>query len=292
MLSLEALFCQVDDFCQWFEPQWQQRLLGEGLQRRSRCRSLSLSESMTILIAFHQSAYRNFKWFYTQFVCRYWRRAFPRLVSYQRFVEWMLSTLIPLCAYLRHCFGHCTGISFIDSTRIKVCHNRRISTHKVFNPLAARGKTSVDWFFGFKLHLVVNEQGELLNAILTPGNVDDRQPVSQLLQRLFGKVFGDRGYVSQKLALQLWQDWGIHLMTKLKRNMKNRLMNWADKLRLRRRAIIESVIDQLKNISQIEHSRHRSPVNCFVNVVCGLIAYCHQPKKPSLTPDALLPESV
>ncbi len=157
MLSLEALFCHVDDFCRWFEPRWQQRLLDEGLQRRSRSRSLSLSEIMTILIAFHQSAYRNFKWFYTQLVCRYWRNAFPQLVSYQRFVEWMPSTLIPLCAYLRHCFGNCTGISFIDSTSIKVCHNRRIASHKVFKSLAARGKTSVDWFFGFKLHLVVNE---------------------------------------------------------------------------------------------------------------------------------------
>lgn len=291
MLSLEALFCHVDDFCRWFEPHWKQRLLGEGFQHRCRSRSLSLSETMTILIAFHQSAYRNFKWFYTQLVCRYWRKAFPGLVSYQRFVEWMPSTLIPLCAYLRHCFGNCTGVSFIDSTSIKVCHNRRISSHKVFKSLATRGKTSVDWFFGFKLHLVVNEQGELLNAILTPGNVDDRQPVPQLLQQLFGKVFGDRGYISQKLALQLWQDCRIQLIGKLKRNMKNRLMPLADKLLLRRRAIIESVIDQLKNISQIEHSRHRSPVNCLVNLVCGLIAYCHQPKKPSLISDAFLPGS-
>jgi transposase len=139
--------------------------------------------------------------------------------------------------------------------------------------------------------LVVNEQGELLNVLLTPGNTDDRQPVPQLLQRLFGKVFGDRGYVSQKLALRLWQDLGIQLITKLKRNMKNRLMDLSDKLLLRRRAIIESVIDQLKNISQIEHSRHRSPVNCLVNLVCGLIAYCHQPKKPSLCIDAALPAS-
>lgn len=292
MLSLEALFCHVDDFCQRFEPQWQQRLLSDGLQHRRRARSLSLSEIMTILIAFHQSAYRNFKWFYTQLVCRYWRRAFPGLVSYQRFVEWMPSTLMPLCAYLRHCFGKCSGISFIDSTSIKVCHNRRIASHKVFKPLAARGKTSVDWFFGFKLHLVVNAQGELLNAILTPGNIDDRQPVPQLLQRLFGKVFGDRGYVSEKLARELWQIGGIQLLTRLKRNMKNRLMNWADKLLLRRRAIIESVIDQLKNISQIEHARHRSPINAFVNVVCGLIAYCHQPKKPSLFPDAVLPNAL
>lgn len=289
MLSLEALFCPVDDFCQWFEPRWEQQLLGDGLQQRRRSRSLRLSEIMTILIAFHQSAYRNFKWFYTQLVCRYWRRAFPGLVSYNRFVEWMPSALIPLCGYLRQCFGQCTGLSFIDATSIKVCHNRRIASHKVFKPLAARGKTSVDWFFGFKLHLVINEQGELLNALLTPGNTDDRKPVPQLLQNLFGKVFGDRGYVSQKLALQLWQNSGIQLLTKLKRTMKNRLMALSDKLLLRRRAIIESVIDQLKNISQIEHSRHRSPVNCLVNLVCGLIAYCHQPKKPSLLIDTALP---
>jgi transposase len=289
MLSLESLFCHVDDFCQWFEPRWQQQLLGDGLQMRRRSRRLCLSEVMTILIAFHQSAYRNFKWFYTQMVCRYWCRAFPGLVSYNRFVEWIPSTLIPLCGYLRQCFGQCTGLSFIDATSIKVCHNRRIAAHKVFQPLAARGKTSVDWFFGFKLHLVINEQGELLNVLLTPGNTDDRKPVPQLLQQLFGKVFGDRGYVSQKLALQLWQNSGIQLITKLKRTMKNRLMVLSDKLLLRRRAIIETVIDQLKNISQIEHSRHRSPVNCLVNLVCGLIAYCHQPKKPSLLIDAALP---
>jgi transposase len=289
MLSLESLFCHVDDFCQWFEPQWQQQLLGDGLQKRQRSRRLCLSEIMTILIAFHQSAYRNFKWFYNELVCRYWRKAFPGLVSYNRFVEWIPSALMPLCAYLRQCFGKCTGISFIDATSIKVCHNRRIASHKVFNLLAARGKTSVDWFFGFKLHLVINEQGELLNVQLTPGNVDDRKPVPHLLQQLFGKVFGDRGYVSQKLALQLWQHSGIQLITKLKRNMKNRLMVLSDKLLLRRRAVIESVIDQLKNISQIEHSRHRSPINCLVNLVCGLIAYCHQPKKPSLLIDTALP---
>ena len=178
------------------------------------------------------------------------RKDFPKLVSYNRFVEWMPSVLVPLCAYLRYCFGKCRGVSFIDATSIKVCHNRRITAHKVFKSLAARGKTSVDWFFGFKLHLVITEQGELLNVLITPGNTDDRTPVPQLLQRLFGKVFGDRGYVSQKLALQMWQDSGIQLITKPRRNMKNRLMALGDKLLLRRRAITESVIDQLKNISQ------------------------------------------
>jgi IS5 family transposase len=173
----------------------------------------------------------------------------------------------------------------MDSTSLKVCHNRRIQQHRVFKDLAARGKTSVDWFFGFKLHLVVNDKGELLNFVLTPGNTDDRTPVPQLLQRLFGKVFADKGYISQKLVQQLLESVGVQLITKLKRNMKNRLMQLSDRLLLRKRSIIETIIDQLKNISQIEHSRHRSPVNCLVNIVCGLIAYCHQPKKPGIAID-------
>jgi transposase len=166
-----------------------------------------------------------------------------------------------------------------------VCHNRRIYRHRVFDGLAARGKTSVDWFFGFKLHLVVNECGEMLKCTLTPGNIDNRRPVADLLQGLFGKVFADRGYVSQVLATQLLQEQGIEFFAKPRRNMKNHLMRWQDKLLARKRCIIETMIDQLKNISQIEHSRHRSPVNCFAHILCGLIAYCHQPKKPSIDLD-------
>ena len=190
--------------------------------------------------------------------------------------------VIPLCVYLKHCSGQCTGTGFIDSTSLKVCHNRRISQHKVFKGLSARGKTSVDCFFGFKLHLVVNELGELLNAQITPGNIDDRKPVKELVSGLFGKVFADKGYVSEKLSSELFEHFGIQFFAKLKKNMKNKLMLLQDKLLARRRSIIETIIDQLKNISQIEHSRHRSPVNFCVNLICGLIAYCHQPKKPSI----------
>jgi hypothetical protein len=232
--------------------------------------------------------YRNFKKYYEKKVQTQWQKYFPRLVSYNRFVELIPDTLIPLCGYLRSCFGTCTGISFMDSTSLKVCHNRRISQHKVFKDLAARGKTSVDWFFGLKLHLVVNDQGELLNFQVTTcgqalcGNVDDRKPVPDLLQHLFGKVLADKGYISQKMFKELLESVGVQVVTKLKRNMKQRLMPLGDRLLLRKRAVVETVIDQLKNISQIEHSRHRSPVNCFVKILCGLIAYCHQPKKPGI----------
>lgn len=291
MFSLDALFCDVDDFCKSFESQWKTKLLNCGGIKRIRAKSLCLSEIMTILISFHQNHYRNFKHFYLDYVKQHWNAAFPGLPSYQRFVEWMPSTLIPLCSYLKSCFGNCTGIGFVDATSLKVCHNRRINQHKVFAGIAARGKTSVDWFFGFKLHLVVNELGEILNVQITPGNIDDRRPIPDLLRGLFGKFFADRGYVSQKLASQLLEEFGIQFFAKPRKNMKNKLMCLHDKFLSRKRSIIETINDQLKNISQIEHSRHRSPVNFCVNVLCGLIAYCHQPKKPSLRLDWLLPQS-
>jgi len=240
------------------------------------------SEMMTILIWFHESHYRTFKAYYTEYVQVHLRREFPTLVSYHRFVELMPSLLVPLVAYLHTQLGECSGISFIDSTPLKVCHNARIHQHRVFAGRAARGKTSVGWFFGFKLHLVVNERGELLSFCLTPGNVDDRRPVPKLATDLFGKLFGDKGYLSQPLAEHLLVTQGLQLITKLRKKMQNRLLSLSDKVLLRKRAIIETINDQLKNICQIEHSRHRSPVNFLVNLITGLINYCHQPKKPSL----------
>lgn len=238
---------------------------------------------MTILIHFHQSHYRDFKAYYTDYVLERLRGEFPGLVSYTRFVEFIPSALLPLAIYLRsQCFGRCTGISYIDSTSLAVCKNPRIHAHKVFAGLAERGKTSTGWFFGFKLHLICNDQGELLNLVLTAGNVDDRKPVPKMVRQFFGKLFGDKGYLSKKLFEELWRTFQVQLITGIRSNMKNQLMPLMDKLLLRKRAISESIIDQLKNISQIEHSRHRSPVNFLVNLLCGLIAYCHQPKKPSL----------
>ena len=283
MESLLALFCNVDDFCKAFLPVWHKQLMASGEQQRQRARSLTISEIMTILIAFHQSHYRDFKAFYNEQVLKHWRSEFPGLVSYTRFVEYIPSVLVPLLVYLRTCcLGDCRGISFIDSTSLDVCLNQRIHSHKVFAGLAERGKTSMGWFFGLKLHLVANDRGELLQFCITPGNVDDRKPVRRLVKKLYGKLFGDKGYISQSLAQTLREMFDIHLITKLRKNMKGQLMTLSDRILLRRRAIIETIIDQLKNISQIEHSRHRSVTNFFVNVLCGLIAYCHQPTKPSL----------
>ncbi len=283
MDSLLELFCDVDDFCQAFVPAWQKKMLSPGAIRRQRARSLTIGEIITILIHFHQSHYRNFKAYYLEYVLVRLRGEFPGLVSYNRYVEFLPSVLVVLCACLRTCcLGRCTGISFIDSTALAVCKNPRIHSHKVFAGLAQPGKTSTGWFFGFKLHLIFNDRGELLSLMLTPGNVDDRKPVPKMVRKLFGKLFGDKGYLSKTLRDELLRTFNVELVTGVRSNMKNALMSWMDKPLLRKRAMVETLIDPLKNISQIEHSRYRSPINFLVNLLCGLMAYCRQPKKPSL----------
>lgn len=280
-MNLLELYCHVDDFYQQVAPEVEARRLSDGKPYRQRAGTLSVSEIMTILIHFHQSQYRTFKAYYTEHVQKHLRAEFPRLVCYARFVQLIPRVAALLCGYLTHLFGQCSGISFIDSTFLAVCDNHRIHQHAVFLGWATRGRGSMGWCFGFKLHLVVNDCGELLACCLTPANRADVKLLPKLSKRLFGKLFGDKGYLSQAAFEQLFQH-GVQLITKLKSNMKNRLMPLSDKLLLRKRALIESITDQLKNISQIEHTRHRSPLNFCVNVLCGLIAYCHQPKKPSL----------
>jgi DDE family transposase len=283
-MDLTALYVEVDDFWFGFRREYERRLIADGRRHRLRDARLSVSEIMTILIAFQASHFRTFKHFYLHLL-RHHRRDFPGLVSYGRFVEWMPHVTVPLFACLvLSCRGPVTGISFIDSTALKVCGNKRIARHRVFDGLAAIGKTTMGWFYGFKLHLVINDRGELLAFCLTPGNADDRRPVDQLTRGLWGRLFGDKGYISQALFERLYAR-GVKLVTHLRKNMKNTLMEAAEKLLLRKRSLIETVNDQLKNVCQIEHTRHRSPLNFLVHLIAGLIAYAKQPKKPSLNLD-------
>lgn len=284
MDSLVELFVVVDDFWQIFRPTWHQHLLASGARQRIRPARLSDSEIMTIVILFHQSHSRNFKAFYLGYVRRHLKQAFPNLVSYPRFVTLMQSMGLPLYVFLRVSMGHCTGISFVDSTPLAVCHNKRISRHRVFDGFAERGKTTMGWFYGFKLHLIINHEGEIIAFALTAGHVDDRKPLPGMISSLFGKLFGDKGYLSQALRDDLREE-GIDLITSIRRNMKPQLMLLRDKLMLRQRSIIETINDQLKNISHIEHTRHRSVNNFFVNLLAGLIAYCLRPHKPSVQLD-------
>lgn len=280
-MDILPLFCEIDDFCKIFEKVWRTRQLAGNKRRRNRRTRLSQAEVMTILVLYHQSGYKNLKSFYLREIVRLHSSDFRGLVSYQRFVELQKRCVMPLYFYLACKRGACTGISFIDATSLKVCHNLRIPSHRTFRGSAARDKSSTGWYYGFKLHLAVNEKGEILGFYVTAANIDERQTTDWITQGLWGKLIGDKGYLSQTLFERLMRR-GLKLITKLRRNMKNRLMELEDKLLLRKRAIIETVNDQLKNISNIEHSRHRSLWNFLGNLASGLIAYCWKEKKPAL----------
>jgi hypothetical protein len=278
------IFVSIDDFYKQFDQQIRKLQLPKAQKQRNRSFTLSQSEVMTILVLFHLSQHKNLKHFYLFYVKKHMKAEFPNTVSYNRFVELIQSVLLPLTIYLKTArSGKCSGISFVDSTPLRVCHNKRINSNKVFADFAQRGKTSMGWFFGFKLHIIVNDKGEVINFAITEANIDDRQPLisGKLIKEIWGKLFGDRGYISKSLFEMLFVD-GIHLITKIRNNMKNSLMNINDKILLRKRALIETINDELKNICQIEHSRHRSIVNFLGNTIAGLVAYSFLPKKPAI----------
>jgi hypothetical protein len=285
--KITEIFVEVDDFCKKFEniiSHTKKIASTDSKKSRNRASKLSDSEIITIMIGFHLGAHKCFKHYYLQVVVPYYSNLFPDLVSYNRFIELQAKVAVPFMLYLKEsCLGTCTGINFIDSTSLRVCRNQRIHSNKVFKGVAERGKTSMGWFFGFKLHLIINELGELMSFYLTKGNVDDRdiKVVKSMTKDLFGKLFGDKGYLSKALFETLFQD-GIQLFTKVRKNMKNHIMTMSDKIHLRKRAIIETVNDELKNLCQIEHTRYRSVNGLLFNIISALTAYSHFPKKPSL----------
>lgn len=280
-LDLTELFCQIDDFCQDFEYKMPHKSLPQGKKTRKRACGLSMSEMMTIVIAYHQIRFRDFKTFFLSCFSEL-KQLFPKIISYSRFIQLMPRLTVHLLAFSLSLQGDCSGIAFVDSTPITVCHNKRINRNKVFEGIATRGKSTKGWFYGFKLHLVVNEKGELLSFHLTTANVDDREPVKSLSKKLWGKLFGDKGYLSKKLEAELLKQ-NVKLLTPVRKNMKPREITEEEKLGLRKRSIIETINDQLKNISNIEHTRHRSPTNFMINLLAGLSAYMLKPVKPSIT---------
>ena len=293
--KVTKIFCMADDFCRVYD----RFVKVDGLapkrdkskRRYHRDGRLSDAEVITIMILFHLGGYKCLKHFYLNEVCRNMTDPFPGLVSYNRFVELERKVVVPFILFVnRCCMGACAGISFVDSTALRVCRNQRIRLHKVFKGLAQRGQCSMGWFYGFKLHLICSEKGKLLNFMLTPGNVDDRDPLrnKSFIERIFGKLVGDKGYLCGDLFSRLFAD-GIQLMTKLKSNMKGQLMTVSDKILLRKRALIETINDELKNIAQIEHSRHRSVVGFTVNLMAGLAAYSFFPKKPMINVERVPP---
>ena len=270
-MSIEELFCAVDDYCQEHgKPKGRRRQAG-----------LCESEIITLLVNFHQSGYQTFKGYYTRAVEKRLCREFPKLVSYSRFLWLAPRVRTTLEGFLSSQQGVCTGVALLDSTTLPVCDNHRIARHRVFAGSAQRGKSSMGWFYGFKLHLVVNDKGDLLRYCGTPGNCDDRQPVPDLLRGLSGKVFADRGYLSHALTTALSAQ-GVQLVTDKRANRRAPALDPADKAMLRKRFLIETIFDQLKHTFQLDHTRHRSPDHFRLNLAAALCAYALQPKKPAL----------
>ncbi len=225
--EITEIFYLCDDFSKEFDKSFKKHILqsDNGKKTRNKPGKLSHSEVMTILISFHLGGYRNLKHYYLFYVSQHLNKEFPKLVSYNRFVELQQQVAFPLVLFLKLCrMGECTGISFVDSTTLKACHIKREKQNKVFSGIATKGKSTTGWFFGFKLHIIINDKGEILSFVITQGNVDDREPLNSesFIKSVFGKLYADRGYISQTLRDILFVD-GIHLVTKLRNNMKGYL---------------------------------------------------------------------
>lgn len=274
------LFCLIDDFCQQLEPQLEQRMLDNaGKRRRHRACLMSRSEVATIVVLLHTMRGGQFKEFYRGIVCRFMTSKFPRQLIYPCFVVLMPRCATVLAALFGSLKGACTGISVADSTPLAVCHNLCTERHSVFKGIAQRGKSSSGWFYGVKLHAVINHQGELLTIKLTPSKVDDRKRMRVIASCLSGKVHDDKHYISKDFARKM-KDTGINIMTRVRKNMKEVVHSEFKQALLRKRSLVEMVFDELKNLCKVKHIRHLSPMNFAANLMAGIAAYCLQPVKP------------
>ncbi len=284
--KVTEFYVEMDDFYLEFTKMIENRpkIEDSSIKRRNRPGKLSDPEMMSIYLLFQFGQFTNFKHFYLHYVNKHLGDLFPDLISYERFNARQERILMPLMMYLKYRgLGKTRGINYIDSTLLRVCHIKREKQNRVFKGVATKGKSTMGWFFGFKLHLIINDRGELLSFYLTKGNVDDRnvEVMTAMTKEIFGKLFGDKGYISQALSELLFQD-GVQLITKVRKNMKKQNLSDVDAILLRKRALVESVNDELKNMCKIEHTRHRSVKGFLVNIVAALTAYCFFPKKPSL----------
>jgi Transposase DDE domain len=234
------------------------------------------------VVLLHLSPYKNFKTFYLYGIGVQYRDCFGALPYYDRFISLMPRLFVPLMVLLHSLGGEEAGVYFAGSTKLAVCHNRRIHRHKVFDGVAAHGKTSMGWFYGLKLHFVINHKGQIMALKITPGNTADSAVLEEITQHLTGKLYADKGSISRAVFSKLWQR-GLHRITGIWRNMRNHLMLLADKLMLRKRFVIETVRDILKCGMGLEHARHRSVINAMVHFLSYLVAYAFRPDKPSIS---------
>lgn len=282
--NLIEQFIEVDDFCKYFEPYMDHRSIEKGgIKKRKRKGNMSKSEIMTILILYHQSGYKCFQYYYEELVLPNWGSYFPKLVSYERFVSLIGQSYIFLYVFVKYrtLWSLKSGHYYIDSKKLPVCDNRRIGSNKVFKDIGQRGKSSCGWFYGLKLHLVINNLGDIINFEVTPANIadNDKKLLRWLLKGVKGSCYGDKGYITS-IFEELLEN-GVALITKLKKNMKQKLLHLQHKMMLLRRGVIESVNDILMTVFDIDHTRHRNPVNAVTHLFAGLAAYSfftHKPK--------------
>jgi len=277
---LEEVFCEVDDFCKAFQAEFEARMIGCGRGSRGPESGLCDSEIITLLLVLHSSGFKYLKTFYNGPWGEALQRYFPGMPCYERFVALQKRVFMPLTLFMFSKLGKKTGIYYIDSTALPVCHNKRIRRHKTFAGLAERGKTTMGWFFGFKLHLVFNELNEIVALKMTPGNVSDTAPVPSLTKDLIGKLFGDKGYIGKKLAEELLRR-GLALFTRVRKNMKSLPISMLDKALLNGRNMAETIIGKIKAFSSLNLPKHRLPINGFLHILAAVTAYQINPIKPN-----------
>ena len=280
MCKYTTIFTIVDDFCKTYEDWTRNKLLTSGKQR-SREGKLSLSEAISIMIFYHFSQFKHFKIFYQHLVLK--GNLFNNPPCYERFIAIIPQLFLPLMIMMHYLSGRRTGIYYADSTHFAVCKNIRISSHKTFAGLAERGHSSIDWFYGFKLHMIINDRSQIIAIKITQGNKDDRVAFEELIAKtnLKGKCYADKGYISKSLFSRLYTK-GLILITGIKRNMKNYLMPMLDRIFLRKRFIIETIFGYIKEHFNIRPNKHRSPTNFFASLFAALIAYQIKPSKPKI----------
>lgn len=276
--QLTDIFCEIDDFCNSLDTYTEEYMLtGPMRGKRGPACSLTISEIMTILLMFQSSRFRDFKNLYTGLLCCYYKNHFPKLPSYERFNHLMQRAIFPLSIFTQLKAGQQTGIYYIDSTCLPGCHIKRSSRHKTFDAVADYGHTSVGWFFGLKLHIVINDRGELMAFKITRGNRHDSKEAVPLLKKFKGLAFGDKGYLGKRIFNELISS-GLKLITRTRKNMKTKpKLSRHERLLLNQRGIIETVIGHLKHCYQVWHTRHRSIINALTHLVAALAAYTIKP---------------
>jgi len=279
--KLTEIFVETDDFL----LELQQLIDQHGLAASRWHSRLSRSEVMTILVAYHLSGRKCFKYFYCHDILERYLNWFPDAPNYHRFVALIPHVVIELYLLLKFRCQPALPENYIDSKPMKVCHIKREGQHKVLSDWARKGKGSLGWFYGFKLHAVIRSDAQLSNFMLTPGNVADNNHdvLLCLLKEVQGKVYGDKGYLS-KLKAELLEK-GVDLVAKLRNNgKKDTVVIAKDAYYLRHRGLVETVFGQWVGLIDLEHTRHRSPVNFLCNTFSALLAYTFLDNYPCILP--------